>query len=189
MNMNQWKQFRSSTNRLTAWDYRLPGYYFITICTQNKQQFFGNIYGEMFYKTKLGEYAESCWKSISEHFPFIFLDEFTVMPNHVHGILIIQDKYVQNVETQYVASLQNKQLNKFGPQSANIASVIRGFKSGVTTFARKNSITFDWQPGYYDHIIRSEQSLMKIREYIRNNILKWDLEKNSIESLPMDLLT
>jgi len=81
-------------------------------------------------------------------------------------------------ETQNIASLQK---NKFGPQSQNLASIVRGFKSGVTTYARKNNIEFAWQSRYYDHIIRNYKSWKKIRQYIQQNPNNWlDDEKYKI---------
>ena len=74
----------------------------------------------------------------------------------------------KNVETQNFASLKSGQINKFGPQSCNLASIIRGYKIGVTKYARTNSICFEWQSRFYDHIIRSEDKLNRIREYIQN---------------------
>ena len=96
------------------------------------------------------------------------------MPNHVHGIIII-DKPVetQNVETQNIASLQNK----FGPQSQNLASVVRGYKIGVTKHANPLHINFTWQPRFHEHIIRNEETYLKISEYIQDNPRKWQEDK------------
>ncbi len=115
------------------------------------------------------------------------------MPNHVHGIVIIdkpddgfgENHDLHNVETQNLASLQdvaslpskpsetNKPKNQFGPQSKNLASIIRGFKTGITKNARRIAPEFAWQPRYHDHIIRNEKSYYHISEYIVNNPPKW----------------
>lgn len=89
------------------------------------------------------------------------------MPNHFHAILIIGKN-----EFNSVKSIENQ--NKFGPQSKNLAAVIRGFKSSVTTFARKNAIPFDWQSRYHDHVIRSMDDFARISNYIINNPMKWE---------------
>lgn len=138
--------------------------------------------------SKIGEIAETCWINIPKHFPFVKLGEFVIMPNHVHGIIII-DKVDdgrrntdinQAVETQNLAALRpgkRKSLNKFGPQSRNLASIIRGFKIGVTKNARKIKPDFKWQPKYHDHIVRGRKDYNQISEYIRNNPSKWANDK------------
>ena len=128
----------------------------------------------------LGHAAQDCWEKIPAHFPFVVLDEFVIMPNHVHGILVI-DKPIeietQNivethniVETQNFASLRG---NRFGPQSQNLASIVRGYKVGVTKFARQNHLPFAWQSRYHDHVIRNTAEHERIREYIRANPQNW----------------
>ncbi|MFZ1290256.1 MAG: hypothetical protein WAR79_09200 [Melioribacteraceae bacterium] len=93
------------------------------------------------------------------------------MPNHIHGI-IISDK---TVETQNFASLQHENnINKFGPQSQNLAAIIRGFKAAVKKYAVINNIIFSWQPRFYDRIIRNECELFNIRKYIVYNPYKWE---------------
>jgi REP element-mobilizing transposase RayT len=130
--------------------------------------------------SEIGKIAQTCWTEIPNHFPFVNLDAFIVMPNHVHGILVINK--AENglnetnamkepvVETQNFASLpenptEPKQIkNHFGPQSKNLASIIRGFKVGVTKNARLLHAGFAWQSRFYDHIIRNQQSYQTISE-------------------------
>ena len=148
----------------------------------------------------LGLTAWDCWLAIPEHFPFVVLGEFVVMPNHVHGIIIIRKPTA--VETQDVASLQPPaataqtqdfaslppptptvetqdfaslptQTNQFGPQSQNLASIVRGYEIGVTKFARQHDIPFTWQARYHDHIIRNAAEHERIRKYIIENPQKW----------------
>ena len=97
--------------------------------------------------SKIGEIASDCWQQIPKHFPFAGLGEWVVMPNHVHGIIFINKTDALTVETQNFASLQQRQSNNtFGPQSQNLASIIRGFKIGVTKDARQHTNIFDvWQ--------------------------------------------
>lgn len=142
--------------------------------------------------SEIGTIAETCWQNIPEHFPFVKLGEFVIMPNHVHGIIII-DKVDDGrnttdtkhaVDTQNLAYLQpdkQKPLNEFGPQSRNLASIIRGFKIGVTKRARKIQPDFKWQPRYYDHIVRNRKSFNTISEYIRNNPAKWATDKYHVQ--------
>ena len=106
------------------------------------------------------------------------------MPNHVHGIVIIDkvddgrrsnDSIAGNAETQNVAETQNfaSLQNQFGPQSQNLASIIRGFKIGVTQNARQIKSDFAWQPRFHDHIIRNYASFEQISNYIENNVILW----------------
>jgi len=180
-------KYRIPTVRLQNWDYGSNAMYFVTICTANRKYYFGKIvetqnlvspYQMEF--SELGKIANHCWKEIPIHFPFAKLGEFVVMPNHVHGIIII-DKPINdivdaNVETQNFASPRGNH-NKFWPQSKNLASIIRGFKSSVTVYARSNNIDFDWQSRFYDHIIRNNESYLKISNYIINNPSKWANDK------------
>ena len=164
--------YRPETTRLKDWNYASSGYYFVTICEKNRSCVFGDIYDGTVTLTSLGQAAMECWKEIPEHFPFAALDSFCIMPNHIHGIIVINSGDV--VETQDFASLQyDGSANKFGPQSRNLASIVRGFKIGVTKYAHANDIDFTWQPRYHDRIIRDEQELFAVRTYIRNNPMKW----------------
>ncbi|MBD3616531.1 MAG: hypothetical protein HUJ22_08155 [Gracilimonas sp.] len=214
-----YKKYRSETVRLKSWDYGWNGVYFVTICMQNRECFFGKVVGisiddgtyiierqdfaslysnssmgdnsgrnRKMQLSEIGKIAETCWMDTPEHFPFVKLGEFIVMPNHVHGIIIIakaddarnKTGAKHGIETQNLASLRpgnQNPLNEFGPQSRNLASIIRGFKIGVTKRARKIQPDFKWQSRYYDHIVRDRKSFNTISEYIRNNPVKWATDK------------
>lgn len=159
--------------RLKGYNYSQNGYYFITINTKLKINYFGKIVNNGIKLSVLGHCALSCWKKIPKHFPFVKLDSFVIMPNHVHGIIIIEHPPVW---TQDFASIREG--NKFGPQSKNLASIVRGYKIGVTKFAKNNQIEFQWHHRFYDEIIRNEQHLYNVREYIKNNPGNWKSEKN-----------
>ena len=183
-------KYRIPSARLQNWDYGWNGAYFITICTHNREHYFGKIINNKMELSEIGILAEKYWYEIPQHFPFVKLGEFVVMPNHIHGIIII-DKTNNGettvVETQNFASLQQRQQrqqyqpplskNKFGPQSQNLASIIRGYKIGVTKNAKKINPMWKWQSRYYDHIIRNEKSFQNISNYIINNPLNWNGDK------------
>ncbi len=134
---------------------------------------FGEIVSAKMQLSDLGAWAKRCWQEIPVHFPFVIPGEYIIMPNHIHGILIIDKP--QNVETQNVASKNtSKPQNRFGPQSQNLASIIRGFKIGVTKYAREKDIPFGWQARYWDHIIRDQRDYDKISQYIVNNPARWE---------------
>jgi REP element-mobilizing transposase RayT len=204
-------KYRIASARLRHYDYSQNGYYFVTICADDRIPYFGEVVHDEMRLSEIGKYAHQCWLDIPEHFPFVVPDEFVIMPNHVHGIVVI-DKNIAPaavdvagdgnavgtaiadiVETQYIASLQRQQrrrpddppANKFGPQSQNLASIIRGFKAGVTTFARMFHEEFSWQERFYDEIVRNEQALNKIRGYIVDNPFNWHRDRNNQENLWM----
>jgi REP element-mobilizing transposase RayT len=184
MNADKYQdKYRIASARLTGWDYGNNAAYFITICTHNRVRAFGEVINWQVNLNPLGQAAWDCWHAIPEHFPFVVLDEFVVMPNHVHGIMVIdnpsptrEDRNDGNVETQNFASLRayhRRSVNQFGPQSQNLASIIRGFKIGVKKYASQHQITFAWQARYYDHIIRNWAEHERIRNYIIENPQKW----------------
>lgn len=197
-------RFRSDTVRLKSWDYGWNGVYFVTICTHHRKHFFGeiilsktvnvstNVETPDFVSLRsgnsrmqllgIGDIAESCWRAIPEYFPFVKLGEFIVMPNHVHGIIIInkENDGRNNLDTQnrvYQSRKHQKSLNSFGPQSRNLPSIIRGYKAGVTKGARRINENFNWQPKYYDHIIRDRKSFERISNYIKMNPENWKTDE------------
>jgi putative transposase len=143
--------------------------------------------------TTIGEIAYQEWFKTPELRPDmkITLGEFIVMPNHIHGIVQIGRKVdgkdgsitgtggdvMHHISTDHISTYTKTKKNKFGPQSKNLASIIRGYKSAVTTYARKQNIDFQWQSLYYESIIRTDASLERISNYIRNNPLKWQMDK------------
>lgn len=160
---------RRKNIRLKGYDYSSYGYYFVTICTKNREECFGEIKNGIMRLNELGCVVAQCLQNIPLHFPHVKLDEWIVTPNHVHGVIINN----------------NWQPNKFGPQSKNLASIIRGFKIGVKKHATINNINFTWQARFYDHIIRNDKSLNKIRKYIQNNPEKWEQDRNNSKNLFM----
>lgn len=181
-------KYRIPSARLKGYDYGSHGLYFVTICTKEKTHYFGNIVESDDYpspttethnhtstethnraslrETEIGKIARKFWQQIPQHFPFIELDEFVIMPNHVHGILFIN----KPEEVTWTP-------NGFGSQSRNLASIIRAFKASVKRFANQNNIEFEWQSRYHDRIIRSYTELDNIREYIINNPIKWSTDE------------
>jgi putative transposase len=173
-------KYRIASTRLQTWDYGSQASYFITICTKNRKNYFGEIITAAetqnvasLQPTAIGLIAHNNWKEIPLHFPFVELDEFVVMPNHIHGILFFNPPWLHDWTT-----------NKFGPQSQNLASVIRGYKASVKTFSTMNQIEFAWQSRFHDRIIRSSKELSNTRQYIINNPANWHRDKNSLKLLP-----
>ncbi|MFZ1790235.1 MAG: transposase [Saprospiraceae bacterium] len=180
-------KFRIPSIRLQGYDYGSTGLYFVTICTKNRLHSFGEISDSQMgntvetdnypslHPTAIGLTSIDFWLEIPQHFPFVELDAFVVMPNHIHGIL----SFNKPDKNDWIP-------NKFGSQSQNLGAVIRGFKSSVKRFANQNNIDFEWQTRYHDHIIRNEDALNAIRRYIINNPSNWlkdSLNKSNLESI------
>ena len=194
-------KYSVESTRLAHWDYANDGMYFITICANNREWYFGDcVNGNMEY-SNIGAMANVFWREIPKHFPSVDLDEYVIMPNHVHGIIVINKPAPANaavnasadapanatvnafVETRHGASLP-RGTRQFGPlQKKSLSLIINQYKGAVKNYCNKNNIDFMWQAGFYDHIIRDEKSLMNIREYIRNNPMKWDLDRNNEKNL------
>ena len=172
-------KYRVASTRWHGYDYSQNGAYFVTICTQNRRRYFGEICARqvvgaeaVLASTPLVERAVACWQEIPGHFPFAVPDAFMVMPDHVHGIIFF---HKPDTNTEAPA--------RFGPQSQNLAAVVRGFKVGVKAWATRTGVEFMWQQGYFDRVIRNETELQKAREYIRNNPSQWSADHEKTDGL------
>ena len=165
--------------RLRGYDYAQSGAYFITIVTQNRACLFGHMADGKMVLNDAGMAAQNCWLEIPNHYPNVTLDEFVIMPNHVHGIIVINVGANNHSPKQNHSPIQSSQ---FRSPSQTIGSIVRGFKIGVTKWFRQNTDVYDvWQRNYYEHIVRNDDELNAIRQYIINNPLKWQEDKNYIK--------
>jgi len=184
--------------RLRGYDYAQAGAYFVTICTQNRVCLFGDVVAGKMRLNDSGRLVAQCWQDIPNRFPNAALDEFVVMPNHLHGIIVI-------VRAQFIAphdrgAMGSGAINR-APKGGNGASdvgaqfiapvgainraptvgdMVRAFKAVATRMLRQAQYpSFAWQRNYYERIIRSEDDLARIREYIANNPLQWALDREN----------
>lgn len=161
--------------RLTDYDYTQNGAYFVTICTHQRQCLFGDVIDGEIVLNAWGQVVIEEWEQTAIVRPNIELDSFVVMPNHIHGILVIIESV--NVGAQCIAPLQPKRgatLNNVPPNS--LGAIIRGFKAAVTRQIHRLPNPPDdpiWQRNYYEHIIRSEKSLNALRAYVAHNPARW----------------
>lgn len=178
MPLNKNKHHRGSI-RLKGYDYASPGWYYITICTHSRECFFGDVNDGKMVSSQIGKTAKEYWLEIPDHFTHVELDEFVVMPNHIHGIVIINDDrrgVRSNAPTDANIDPQNY-FTQISPKSGTLGVIIRSYKSSVTRWCRKNEYEyFQWQRGFYEHIIRNEPELYEIRKYIINNPAQWQLD-------------
>ena len=156
-------RYRIESTRLKNYDYSQNGAYFITICTNKRVNFLGEIIDSKLSETKQSKICIECWNDLSNHYPNCILDEFIVMPNHVHGIVII-DNFKINIQPN------DNQKNH------SVSEIIRAFKPFSSRRINEYQNTYGlsiWQSRFHDHIIRDEESLNKIRQYIINNPSNW----------------
>ena len=195
------KKYRVTSARLQSWDYAASGWYFVTLCTRERKCFFGDVVNEKVQLSTAGEIVSEEWQKTEQIRSHVALDHWVLMPNHLHGILIIKPvetlRHSPTVETPRwgVSSAlppsvtQQSSQNvrpKFRLRAHSLGAIIGQFKSICTKRIREAGLRdFSWQSRFYDHIIRNDKSLNDIREYIANNPLKWELDKNNPENLHM----
>ena len=169
-------KYRIQSARLQNWDYGSNASYFITICTKNRDHFFGEIRNNEMHLTNTGWLAETYWLKIPTHFPFIELGNFTVMPNHVHGILIM-DKQENQTGNNNSNDKSPGQLRFQNQGNETISFIVGSYKSIVSKKGHISNPTFDWQSRFHDHIIRDADSFERIQQYITTNPLNWKNDK------------
>lgn len=157
-------------NRLSNYDYSQPGIYFVTICIKNREELFGSIINECMVLNNIGVIVQDVWVNLPRHYHNIILDTWIIMPNHVHGIVIIND--LLDVGTG---------LKPVPTKGYSLSEIIRGFKTFSSRQINQliNDFLFRWQRSFYDRIIRNEEELFNIREYIKNNPGNWIRDRNN----------
>lgn len=203
-------------NRLRGYNYSRDGWYFITICTKNRIEYLGKIKNAEMQYSQYGDIILKFWQAIPEHYENAFLGQWIIMPNHIHGIIVIQNLiddinmvgtkhcFVPTDETNkiripfaagenhYSAQKTTEQCSVPMTKTNNknyglLSKIVKSFKEISLKTIRKNynDYEFAWQRSFYDHIIRNEESLDKIRRYIYYNPVKWELDRNNPENLWM----
>lgn len=208
-------RYRVDSIRLHGYDYAQPGAYFITIVAHDRQCLFGEIENGEMRINECGKMAQQCWLDIPNHFPQTQLDEYIIMPDHIHGIIIINDSPIVGAKnfspllpsqtsplpsqpsprqsqslsdspqqmpesSQPSSNPSEPNITRFRSPSQTIGSIVRGFKIGVTKWIHQIEMVKNispqpnvWQRNYYEHIIRNDDELHRIRQYIRNNPPNW----------------
>ena len=188
-------KYRISSARLKNWDYGWNGSYFLTICTAKRRHFFGEIKNGEMHLNDAGMMADKLWGEIPGHFPFALLGEYIIMPDHVHGILMIDKPDIAGINR---GNIGKDAINRVSAGAVtvtdtentggitgennpmiqeNISRIIRWYK-GRTTFELHKSIPgFGWQSRFHDTIIRDDAAYQRITEYIRNNPRNWKADE------------
>ena len=170
--------------RLPGYDYGQPGAYFDTICTHRRGGIFGEVIRDRVRLSRMGTIADFCLRDVPRHFPAAEIRGHVVMPNHMHAIVILEGDVRRgvpwNAPTILPASWPASP-HQGGPSRASISPaagtlgvIVRAYKAAVTTRARGAGLRDRvWQRGFYEHVIRDEDELIRLEEYIRDNPIRW----------------
>jgi len=165
--------------RLPGYDYSQSNAYFLTICAAHKKFLFGNIKDGIMRLSEAGQVLVEEWLNTAKLRPYLTLDESVVMPNHFHGILWVNETPKQGTARRAPT------MERFGkPVKGSLPTIIGAFKAAVTRRinALRNSGKGEvWQRGYYEHVIRDDESLNRIREYIMHNPLNWEFDRENLD--------
>lgn len=180
MNYDPDRHHRRST-RLKGYDYALPGAYFVTVCTYERECLLGHIESGRVVLSDAGEIAQRCWENTAHHYSFVELDAFVIMPNHVHGVIVITEfRRGEASSLEENASPLHQRPN--GTQPGSLSAILQNLKSistRKTNAARGTPGAPVWQRSFYERVVRHEAELAAIREYILANPAHWDEDENN----------
>ncbi len=162
--------------RLKEYDYSQSGAYFITICTQNRECILGGVVDGEIRVNEHGRIAVESWAWLSRQYGYVDIDEWVVMPNHLHGILIINDNCKGGSRTAPTETMRRKSLGR-------LIGAFKTVSSKQINQIRSTPGHAVWQRNYYEHIIRGEKEMNRIREYIIDNPAKWADDENNPENI------
>ena len=161
---------RRQSTRLPRFDYTQQGAYFVTMCTRNRACLFGDIMNGEMRLNDIGRVAHRMWEEIPTHFPQVETNVWVVMPNHVHGVIVIADPHVG---AAHASPLQRPS----GPPKRSLGAIVGAYKSAVSRHVNQSGHPHGlpiWQRNYYDHVIRDNAALDRVRQYIADNPARWD---------------
>jgi len=161
--------------RLKDYDYTRPGAYFVTICTYRRECILGKIVNGEMRMNEYGEVVRRCWADLPGHYTNAMLDAFVIMPNHIHGIIVLTDVVGAGLQTCPYKSPSEAPIKS--QKCHALPEIVRGFKtfSARRVNERRGGPGIRlWQRNYYEHIIRNEKEWLSIQEYIQHNPVKWE---------------
>jgi len=172
--------------RLKGYDYAQPGGYFITVVTSQRECLFGEIVNQEMHLNDYGRVVTECWRALPEHFPNVELGVYVIMPNHVHGIIVIHDAGENGaaVNPPPVGARHASPLPSHGTSPRSLGAIVGSFKSAVTKrIGREFKMANIWQRNYYEHVIRNETEWDKIHRYIESNPAKWKSDQENLAQI------
>jgi REP element-mobilizing transposase RayT len=191
-------KYRIESSRLKNYDYSQEGFYFITINTHQREHYFGEIRDNKMILSEIGNIVKEEWLISEQIRGNIYFDEWIIMPNHIHGIVIID--YSDDNKNRYKLKKSNftktpnkiytdkrlekydgvnPDLSKISPIPNSLSTMIRFFKGKVKIRSKNVDLMFDWQPKFNDRIIKDESSLFTVRKYIKDNIKNWNEDQSN----------
>ena len=175
------KQYFRQSARLKDYDYSKGGAYFVTVTVDGEGEIFGKVVEGKVKLNKAGEIIEKVWMNLPKQFTNVKLDEFVIMPDHFHGIIILENKK-EGLMNQ--ARTKEKIWILMKNKKNTLGKVIRALKAKVTRLIHEDgSNDFKWHRNYYDRIVRNEKDLLILRKYIKNNPLNLKIAKNNKNNL------
>ena len=177
-------RYRISSSRASWHDYN-GGMYFTTICTAGQNNYFGEVVNGETQLTAIGVYATDCIENISAHFPNAEIPLFVIMPNHIHAIVCVNASdgdAACHVSTS--ANEKNEKMQEIANKSGQLSIIIGSIKSAITRYANRNNLPFAWQTRFHDRIIRNQDELNRIAQYVENNPAQWELDEFNKEINP-----
>lgn len=178
---------RRKPSRLAGYDYAQSAGYFVTLCSHERRNLFGQFVAGSLVLSSLGQLAGKTWLRLPEWFAVVYLDSYVIMPNHMHGVLVLlqdngaclADPGQMRAKHGFAPTVNSN--TPCGTKSLSLSSIIQAYKSCVAREWHRCSDSKQsvWQRGFYDHVIRDEQGLQRIREYIMNNPAQWCLDREN----------
>ncbi len=165
--------------RLQGYDYAQVGAYFVTICTYNRECLLGQVVDGHTVLNQYGEIVVACWNDLPNHYLSVELDAFVVMPNHVHGTILLADPVGAGFREREMVGAGFKPAPTKRRPLSEIIRAFKTFSSRCINESRGTPGIPTWQHNYYEHVIRDDDSLNRIRDYIATNPLRWALDREN----------
>jgi REP-associated tyrosine transposase len=181
-------RYRVESTRLADWDYASRGWYFVTLCTQDRECSLGRATEGQIVLSNAGVIAESEIKSISSHYENVIIDRYVVMPNHVHAIVVIDGDHIYSPVGRIPEAVAHVCQQETG-QAPSLQNIVGNYKAGVSRICHARGISgFAWQARVHDHILRCNASVNAIRDYIDHNPENWLLDPDNAAAEPRNFL-
>ena len=184
---------RRRSIRLQGYDYSCSGAYFVTMCTENRECLFGEIVADEMRLNDAGQMVQMVWEQLPDHYPGVDVDGFVVMPNHIHGIIVLAGDPVGATLCGPPGQARGQgQARGPAPTRMSLPDVVQRFKSFTTTLCRRGVKERGWPPfpgrfwqrNYYEHIVRNDDELNCIRAYIQMNPARWAWDRQNADAIP-----
>lgn len=166
-------RYRIESSRRPGWDYASPGWYFVTVCTQHKQAFLGEVIEEHVQLSLAGVIAQNELHGLPSHYDRTEIDCCVIMPDHIHAIIVIEGRHMFFPDGGPYSQLPAPGFPFEWPRPGSLSTIVRSYKAGVARLCRLQGLEFAWQAGFYDRVLRDDGEVNGARECIANNPRNW----------------